>query len=118
MILLLVFLRGFLRRIAILLAVVFGWVAAWLMDLLNIAPAARPTRASRPRPDRLADAPTPGGNIVTLGEADWIGLPDFTAPSFSFTRILLVLPVVIALIAENTGHVKAVAEMTGADLDP
>ncbi|MDX6326005.1 MAG: hypothetical protein QOK15_2359, partial [Nocardioidaceae bacterium] len=32
--------------------------------------------------------------------------------------ILLVLPGVIALIAENTGHVKAVAEMTGDDLDP
>jgi len=31
--------------------------------------------------------------------------------------VLLVLPAVIALIAENTGHVKAVAEMTGADLD-
>jgi xanthine/uracil permease len=29
-----------------------------------------------------------------------------------------VLPAVIALVAENTGHVKAVAEMTGADLDP
>ena len=28
------------------------------------------------------------------------------------------LPAVIALIAENTGHVKAVAEMTGTDLDP
>ncbi|MFI2707113.1 solute carrier family 23 protein, partial [Nocardioides sp. CER28] len=34
------------------------------------------------------------------------------------TFILLVLPGVIALIAENTGHVKAVAEMTGRDLDP
>ena len=32
--------------------------------------------------------------------------------------ILLVLPAVIALIAENTGHVKAVAEMTRTDLDP
>ena len=32
--------------------------------------------------------------------------------------MLLVLPAVIALIAENTGHVKAVAEMTGTDLDP
>ncbi len=28
------------------------------------------------------------------------------------------LPAVIALIAENTGHVKAVAEMTETDLDP
>ena len=39
-------------------------------------------------------------------------------PSFTLTFILLVLPGVIALIAENTGHVKAVAEMTGDDLDP
>jgi xanthine/uracil permease len=62
--------------------------------------------------------------------ADWIGLPDgtklvngkevpgFHGPTFSLTFILLVLPGVIALIAENTGHVKAVAEMTGDDLDP
>ena len=41
-----------------------------------------------------------------------------TRPSFSVAAILLVLPAVIALIAENTGHVKAVAEMTGHDLDP
>jgi xanthine/uracil permease len=39
-------------------------------------------------------------------------------PSLSLTFILLVLPGVIALIAENTGHVKAVAEMTGDDLNP
>jgi xanthine/uracil permease len=39
-------------------------------------------------------------------------------PDFKFAFILLVLPAVIALIAENTGHVKAVAEMTQTDLDP
>ena len=59
--------------------------------------------------------------------ANWIGLPSGTladgmsvvhGPSFSLTAILLVLPGVIALVAENTGHVKAVAEMTGKDLDP
>jgi xanthine/uracil permease len=61
--------------------------------------------------------------------ASWIGLPPHTSmiggkeivgwhtPTFSTAAILLVLPIVIALIAENTGHVKAVAEMTGADLD-
>ena len=36
----------------------------------------------------------------------------------SFSMAATVLPAVIALIAENTGHVKAVAEMTGRDLDP
>jgi xanthine/uracil permease len=37
---------------------------------------------------------------------------------FSITFTLLVLPAVIALIAENTGHVKAVGEMTHRDLNP
>jgi xanthine/uracil permease len=59
--------------------------------------------------------------------ADWIGFPSGTladgvsvvhGPSISLTFVLLVLPGVIALIAENTGHVKAVAEMTKTDLDP
>jgi xanthine/uracil permease len=40
------------------------------------------------------------------------------APDFRMAAILLVVPAVIALIAENTGHVKAVGEMTGRDLDP
>jgi xanthine/uracil permease len=114
-ILLLVFLRGFLRRIAILLAVVVGWVAAGLMDALSMSNA---VNANGDAIDRIAwQTTTPGGEVLTLGDADWIGLPDFTAPSFSGTAILLFLPVVIVLIAENAGHVKAVAEMTGADLD-
>jgi xanthine/uracil permease len=53
-----------------------------------------------------------------VGDADWFGLPDFTAPSFSLNFSLLVIPAVIALVAENVGHVKAVAEMTKRDLDP
>jgi xanthine/uracil permease len=53
-----------------------------------------------------------------VGDAKWFGLPDFTAPHFSLNFSLLVLPAVIALIAENTGHVKAVAAMTKRNLDP
>ena len=49
--------------------------------------------------------------------ADLFGLPNFHGPSFSGSYILIVLPAVIALIAENTGHVKAVAQMTGTNLD-
>ena len=63
-------------------------------------------------------------------KAAWIGFPPKTAvvdgkevvgwhfPDIKITFVLLVLPAVIALIAENTGHVKAVAEMTKTDLDP
>ena len=46
------------------------------------------------------------------------GCPHLHAPDFKISAILLALPAVIALIAENTGHVKAVAEMTETDLDP
>ncbi len=52
-----------------------------------------------------------------VAAADWFGLPPFHAPSFDLRAILLIVPVVIVLIAENTGHVKAVATMTGRDLD-
>ncbi len=115
-ILLLVMLRGFLRRIAILLAVVGGWVMAAVMDGLNISNA---VDGSGKAVDRIAWQTFPPGSKtpLTLGDANWIGLPDFTAPSFSLTAMLVFLPVVIVLIAENAGHVKAVAEMTGADLD-
>jgi uracil-xanthine permease len=49
--------------------------------------------------------------------AKWVALPTFTGPSFDVNAILLFLPVVLVLIAENVGHVKAVAAMTGKDLD-
>jgi xanthine/uracil permease len=116
-ILLLVFLRGFLRRIAILLAVVAGWVMAGVMDALNISNAVGGDLKTPV--DRISWQTFPPGSKtpLTLGDANWIGLPDFTAPSFSLTAMLVFLPVVIVLIAENAGHVKAVAEMTGADLD-
>ena len=114
-VLLLVFLRGFLQRVAILLAVFAGWVIAGIMDLLDIAPLTTEDGATR---DRITwAAPTAEGGTLTLAEAPWIGLPEFTAPSVSLTAALLMLPVVIVLIAENAGHVKAVAEMTGDDLD-
>ena len=57
-------------------------------------------------------------NFDAVGEADWFGLPTSPRPSFSLNFSLLVLPAVIALVAENAGHVKAVAEMTKRDLDP
>ena len=57
-------------------------------------------------------------NFTTLGQAAWIGLPNFTAPSFHPGAMVLIAPVAIILIAENLGHVKAVAAMTGRNLDP
>src|SRR5690606_40925430 len=70
---------------------------------------------SEPSPLSLHDAlPI----LSAVGEAAWFGLPELHAPQFQLSAVLVALPAVIALIAENAGHVKAVQEMTGDDLDP
>ncbi|UYM06131.1 uracil-xanthine permease family protein [Solicola gregarius] len=116
-----VLLPGFWARIAVFLALVFGYVLSWLSDLMfGEITSVLPTSNGEAVPhDRI--------DLAGLGDAKWIGLPTgdladgvsaIHSPSFSLTFILLVIPGVIALIAENTGHVRAVAEMTGEDLDP
>lgn len=50
-------------------------------------------------------------------QSAWIGLPQFRAPQADFSIILMFLPVVLVLIAENVGHVKSVAQMTGRKYD-
>ncbi|MEV1289453.1 solute carrier family 23 protein [Micromonospora sp. NPDC049679] len=85
--------RGFLARLSILLGVACGWLFAAALGDLD--------------PKATKD----------LREAAWIGLPDFHAPTFTWHAILLVAPVILVLIAENAGHVKAVAAMTERNLD-
>lgn len=82
--------KGFLGRISIFAGIVIGYVVALIQ-----------------------------GNVKTEGieSAAWFAVPTFTAPSFKFNIMILFLPVVLVLIAENVGHVKAVAAMTGKDLD-
>lgn len=60
-----------------------------------------------------------GTPVATAGvaAAAWVGLPNFTAPVFSANAMLLIVPVVIILVAENLGHIKAVTAMTGKDID-
>jgi uracil-xanthine permease len=54
-----------------------------------------------------------------VDQAAWVGWPDFTTPVFDGRAILLIVPaVILVLIAENAGHVKAVSAMTGENLDP
>jgi uracil-xanthine permease len=116
-------LRGFMGRIAIFLGLVIGYVLSWLFDLIF---------GQITSPDGTGEITTHDRvNFDAVGAADWFGFPPETMtgpdgaeivgwhlPSFSLTFTLLVLPAVIALVAENTGHVKAVAEMVERDLDP
>ncbi|MGV8875543.1 MAG: uracil-xanthine permease family protein [Rhodococcus sp. (in: high G+C Gram-positive bacteria)] len=84
---------GLVGRLGILLGVVVGWVFAAVTGGI-----------AQPRLDNLS-------------AASWIGLPEFRGPTFELSVILVALPVVIVLVAENVGHVKAVAAMTGKNLD-
>src|SRR6266513_4554450 len=56
-------------------------------------------------------------DFTNLGKAAWIGLPNFTGPSFHPGALALIAPVAIILVAENLGHIKAVGAMTGRNLD-
>lgn len=87
----LAFFRGIVGRLAIFLAVVAGY-------LLALA---------------LGEVDTAG-----IAAAGWIGLPTFQTPTLNVSVLPMFLPAVIALIAENIGHVKSVGQMTGVDTDP
>ncbi|WKD57513.1 Putative pyrimidine permease RutG [Corynebacterium capitovis DSM 44611] len=85
--------RGMVARLSILIGVIAGWVAAAMTG-------------------GLAD-----DAVERIDAAPWFGVPQFHTPEFNLSAILVALPVVVVLIAENVGHVKAVSEMTGSNLD-
>lgn len=90
----LAFFRGIIGRLAIVIAVIVGYVVAWL----------------------VGDVPAEAR--AAIAAADWVGLPQFQTPTFSLAVLPLFLPAVIALLAENIGHVKSVGQMTATDTDP
>jgi uracil-xanthine permease len=85
-------LRGLASQLSVFLGVVAGYVFAGILGKVDWS---------------------------AVHQADWFGWPDLTTPTFNGRAILLIVPaVLLVLIAENAGHVKAVAAMTGRDLDP
>jgi len=82
--------RGFLGRISIFLGVVVGYLVAIILGRVDFSGVA---------------------------DAAWVGLPEFHLPAFgdavAWSMLPMFLPVVLVLIAENVGHVRGVATMTG-----
>lgn len=84
------FSKGFLGRVSIFAGIVIGYLVALIQGDVN----------------------TDG-----IKSAAWVAMPTFETPTFKGSTMVLFLPVVLVLIAENVGHVKAVAAMTGKSLD-
>lgn len=53
-----------------------------------------------------------------IAAAAWFGLPRFEHPVFTPAAMALIAPAAVVLVAENLGHVKGIAAMTGRDYDP
>ncbi len=80
--------RGLVARLSIVLGVVVGYVFAGIAGILDFS---------------------------AVSKADWFGLPDFHSPEATWSVLPAFLPVVLVLVAENVGHVRSVAHLTGDD---
>jgi uracil-xanthine permease len=86
--------RGLLARLSVLLGVGVGWLLA------------------------IATGRIETGKVDALIDAPWLGVPEFHAPELLPSVMVLSVPVVLVLVAETVVHVKAVAAISGKDLDP
>lgn len=93
-----VFTRGMIQRLLILV----GLIAACLIYALlaNVFGLGKPV------------------DFTLIHQAAWFGMPQVTSPTFNAQAMMLIAPVAVILVAENLGHLKAVAGMTGRNMDP
>lgn len=90
--------RGLVQRLLILVGLIVAW--AFYALLTNGFGLGKPV------------------DFSDVARAAWFGVPHTTAPVFDLQAIVMIAPVAIILVAENLGHIKAVAAMTGRNLDP
>ena len=85
-------LKGFISRLSVFLGVAIGYLFAAILGEVD---------------------------WTLVDQADWVGFPDFVTPELNGRAIVLIVPaVLLVLLAENAGHVKAVGTMTEENLDP
>ncbi len=85
--------RGMFFRMSVLVGVLAGWGYAVLAE--RVAP----------------------GRLEALHDASWFGIPELIVPRVQLSVVPFLLPLTIVLVAEHVGHVKAVATLTGRNLD-
>ena len=81
--------RGFLQIIPILLAVVAGYILAFVLGMVDTA---------------------------AISNASWLALPQFQAPVYDTNAILIIAPACIVVLAEHISHLIVTSNITGEDL--
>ena len=81
--------RGFASAIAILIAIIIGYIVALLLGIVDFTP---------------------------LQTQSWIAMPNFTAPKFSLQAILVIIPASLVVISEHIGHQVVTSEIIDKDL--
>lgn len=98
--------KGLIGRLPILLGTAVGYLAALLLG-----------GATATGRDVLG-VHVSGVDFTSVKNAPLFGMPHFQTPSFDVNAMTLIAPVAVVLVAENTGHIKAVSEMTRQNLMP
>lgn len=98
--------HGMLGRLPILLGTVIGYLLALILGGSSITGR------------NIGPWHITGVDFGPVNDAAWLGMPNFQTPSFEGNAVLLIAPAAIILVAENTGHIKAVSEMTRRNLMP
>ena len=81
--------RGFAAAIAILIAIIVGYVAALCFGLVDFS---------------------------AVTQASVIEVPNFSAPKFSLDAILIIIPASLVVISEHIGHQVVTSEIVGKNL--
>ena len=85
--------KGLLARLSVLIGMVVGWLVAAATGRLDT------------------------GALTALNNASWFGLPALQHPELRTSAVVLMLPAVFVLVAQNVAHVKAIGAVIGRDLD-
>ena len=80
--------KGIFRLVPIMAGVLVGYIAAYLMGMVN---------------------------TDVVAQSSWFAVPAFVAPEFNLAAILFMLPVAIAPAIEHVGDVLAISNVTGKD---
>jgi uracil-xanthine permease len=85
--------KGLLARLSVVIGVLVGWVVSAVTGRLD------------------------PGALSALDNASWFGLPALQHPELRTSAVVLMLPAVFVLVAQNVAHMKAIGAVTGRDLD-